>query len=176
MSFLFCSDSGYAIQRLALGQFGPQRDAPFASDSVLALESGLQESTTGLNHWESMENKPGKDMDYLPPTPDSIYSPQSRHTEFSTSEDPGCGAFAATFPTAFSFPASPRMNFPREPTLQSTGLNEELITSASLPLFDLFILMSRLYEAHFNLGFLFILFSVAYVFQTHLQSVLLLTK
>lgn len=127
----------------------------------MALEDGLRRASMGFDARDRFIDES------IPPTPTEARS-QSPDSSAMTLDESEEGFSDLGVVSQYTSPPSSTGD---SPLLRATQLKTNVPASyltaarpaAPLPLFKLAVMMSRLYEAHFNLGYLFILMSIACV-------------
>lgn len=149
----FCcyhSDSGYAIRRVALGRIGLDTDLPPQSvHSAIDLEGGLQNAVFAHQRLSSISSTHAA----VSPTEARSDSPDSADSSVPTPtkeiEDPFSSSNATSPYT------SPPSSMGDSPILRAMDLKSSVpvalldttrVTEAPLPMYNLVVLMSRLYE------------------------------
>lgn len=193
-----CSDSGYAIRRVALGHIGLDTDLPGISDTSFSLEDGLHRASFTIeSRRESQSTPPHSPLSVAASLESRSQSPSRAPSSFSVSEHDDLFSDASTSTSTYTSPPSSTGDSPiLRPTDLKTAvpvvfLNTQEGVTAPLPVWNLLVLMSRLYEgwfssfpfikfrsrandlnlfsAHFNLGYLFILLTLAPYFNPGLE-------
>lgn len=144
-------DSGYALRRLASGHHGFGSDLP-PVDSTLELEDAHEGAIPSLNLDRRTRRSWSPDsVSVSPRSPlsETTTPPSEAEDPFLSDSDPYSSTSEATSPPS-SVEGSPRL-LPSH--LNKTGRHfSGAVDEGKLPFFDLLVVLSRLYEAHFNLG------------------------
>ncbi|KAK4699504.1 uncharacterized protein P7C70_g6757, partial [Phenoliferia sp. Uapishka_3] len=166
-------DSGYALRRLALRHFGYGSDlAP--TDTTSLMEDGPDEAIPSPylrrnRSWSTSQSSP---LPTVSP-PSEASSSSASNVSVSDDEDssyfPKSGRSSDTSSPTSSAGDSPSVGIPFHSRKQISRFPATTPTPTKVPVFQLLVVLSRLYEAHFNLGFLFTLLTVAPYFNPGLE-------
>ena len=179
------SDSGYALRRLTLNRFGVGTDSPTKrTPNDIELENGLRAVSLRLDANSIRFNRAGPFSPPLSPTsvptPSSEQSEQSEISDYTFSDSDAASSNSSPPSSNAASPMLRGLDLKTDSSIAPISLSEHsfaplsapanMSTAATpIPLFKLFMLMSRLFEAHFNLGFLFMFLSVAPYFNPGLE-------
>ena len=168
-----------------MNRFGVGTDSPTKrTANDIELENGLRAVSLRLDANSIRFNRSGPFSPPLSPTslptPSSERSEQSEISDYTFSDDDATSSNSSPPSSNAASPLLRGLDLKTDSSIAPISLSEHTFaplsapanisnTTPSVPMFNLLILMSRLFEAHFNLGFLFMFLSVAPYFNPGLE-------